>query len=70
MIASDDDTPLLIERVGQKPMLLCPWCEVWAPRDSFMTLNMPPRHQSQLGVIYKHGGPGGCRRLFALGEKS
>jgi hypothetical protein len=65
-----DDVPLLREQVGLKPMLMCPWCEEWLPRDSFTALNMPPAHQSQLSVIYKHGGEGGCKRLFALRSES
>jgi hypothetical protein len=60
-----DDAPLLVERVGQKPMLRCPWCEIWAPKDSFIALLMPPRFQEHLSVIYKHGGEAGCKKLFA-----
>jgi hypothetical protein len=47
-------------------MLQCPWCEEWAPKDSFTALNMPPTRQEHLSQIYKHGGPDGCKRLFAL----
>jgi len=59
-----DKESLLWERAGQKPMLQCPWCEEWAPKDSYTTLNMPPAHQDQLSTIYKH--PGKCGMLFAL----
>ena len=66
MKVPDQDAPLLWKQPGQKPMLMCPWCEEWAPQDSFTALNMPTAHQSQLSVIYKHGGPDGCKKLFAL----
>jgi hypothetical protein len=56
---------LIFERVGQKPMLKCPWCEEWAPSDSFTKLQMPPTHQDQLAPIIKHGGEDGCKKLFA-----
>lgn len=62
----EDDAPLLWEQPGQKSMLMCPWCEEWAPKDSFTALQMPSSHHEQLSVIYKHGGEDGCKKLFAL----
>lgn len=47
-------------------MLMCPWCEEWAPKDSFTALQMPSSHHEQLSVIFKHGGEDGCKKLFAL----
>lgn len=63
---TEEDAPLLWERTGQKPMLLCPWCLKWAPQDSFILLQMPPSHNDELVPIYKHGGVDGCKHLFAL----
>lgn len=62
------DVRLLWEQPGQKHMMRCPWCEEWAPRDSFIALQTPPNHPApQTTQVYKHGGVDGCKMVFALG---
>lgn len=45
--------------------LRCPFCGEWAPILSYTTLQMPPDHTGRCVQIYKHGGEGGCKGLFA-----
>lgn len=47
-------------------MIMCPFCEAWAPIESYTTLQMPAKHLSQCEQILKHGGESGCKALFAL----
>lgn len=47
-------------------MLMCPWCEAWEPRESYIILNLPERHTKLLELIVKHGGENGCKKLFAV----
>lgn len=45
-------------------MMRCPFCGEWAPILSYTTLQMPPE-PSYCTQIFKHGGEGGCKALFA-----
>lgn len=47
-------------------MLRCPFCDRWAPIESYTTLMLPPKYIRQCSTIYKHGGADGCKALFAL----
>jgi hypothetical protein len=47
-------------------MLMCPWCEEWHPLESYIVLAIPPNHPEQCSPVYKHGGEGGCKKLFSL----
>lgn len=57
------EEPLLI---GRK--LMCPWCGTWESLETYIVLQIPPLFSRQCTVIYKHGGPNGCKSLFALAE--
>lgn len=63
-MSHQSDEPLLRGR-----MILCPWCEKWQPLESFIQLQLPSAHITQVSAIYKcvqHG----CKRLFALSERT
>lgn len=47
-------------------MLRCPFCERWAPIESYTTLMLPPKYTRQTNLIYKCSGDDGCKRLFSL----
>ena len=58
----DEDTlPLLMGR-----MLRCPECGEWHPIESYTTLRMPALYPKLCTQVFKHGGEGGCKQLFAL----
>lgn len=49
----------------------CPWCEEWGPKEVFPALQTPPGYdKTQCPPIYKHGGEGGCKKLFSLYEQA
>jgi hypothetical protein len=54
----------------QGRMILCPWCERWAPKEAFTELLSPAKYTAQCAPIYKHGGDAGCKRLFSIAEQA
>lgn len=46
-------------------MLLCPWCGTWNHLEDYIALQLPPNYHNQIAPIFKHGGEGGCKKLFA-----
>lgn len=44
----------------------CPWCETWDAEEAFVELQTPPNYPKQCGVVLKHGGEGGCKRVFSI----